>query len=532
MPGPHAPLALIAALAIAATGCGGGAPRGAGEGGSASYASNGTFTMAVSIDVASLNPYTSQLAVGINPLAYDSLVNLGSDGSLVSGLAEKWSATPDSATFTLRRGVTCSDGSPLTASHVADVMAYVSEPNNAPAQYGLSVPIVPYTATGDDAARTVTVTTEKPFGLLPNTIGLLPIVCPKGLKDPKTLTSASDGTGPYVITNAVSGQTYTYAVRRGYAWGPDGAATTAPGLPAKVVIRLIPSKTTQANLLLSGELNYGQVNEEDMGRLTGRGLENIEYPVAGTWLFFNQLQDRPGADRRVRQALVSALNFPEVIKVSTVGTGTAPTSLVALTPRPCRGDTVTGQPPKYDVAAAGTLLDQAGWVKGADGFRAKGGKALELTLPYAPDYAPLDQPTAEFLSQRWKAIGVKVKLTPVTAGAMQQVLFKTSNWDVYTGGSNVNLPSQLLSRFSGPVPPKGTNYAGIDNKEYKALADKALTMRLPDACAYWNQAEQAIIRNVDVTPIANRAQHVFLNRARLRLGRYAGPVPTSIRVLK
>jgi peptide/nickel transport system substrate-binding protein len=84
-----------------------------------------------------------------------------------------------------------------------------------------------------------------------------------------------------------------------------------------------------------------------------------------------------------------------------------PTGLIALAPKPCPGDNVTGQTPRYDVANAEAMLDQAGWVKGADGTRAKNGKPLAFSVIFSPEYAPLDKPTAELLAQRWRAIGVR-----------------------------------------------------------------------------------------------------------------------------
>jgi hypothetical protein len=116
------------------------------------------------------------------------------------------------------------------------------------------------------------------------------------------------GTCPYVVANAVAGQSAAYTVRKGYTRGPGGATTATRGLPAKIVVRSVPSKATQANLLSTGALNFGQVNEDDMSRFSARGLKNLEYPGAGSWLTFNQRDDRPGADLRVRQALAMALN--------------------------------------------------------------------------------------------------------------------------------------------------------------------------------------------------------------------------------
>ncbi len=51
------------------------------------------------------------------------------------------------------------------------------------------------------------------------------------MADRASLASATSGTGPYVLTEAAPGDHYTYAVRDGYAWGPDGATTDTEGMP-------------------------------------------------------------------------------------------------------------------------------------------------------------------------------------------------------------------------------------------------------------------------------------------------------------
>jgi peptide/nickel transport system substrate-binding protein len=95
-----------------------------------------------------------------------------------------------------------------------------------------------------------------------------------------------------------------------------------------------------------------------------------------------------------------------------------------------------------------------------------------------------------------------------------------------------NLPSQVTPFISGPVPPKGTNSAGIDNPDYTALVAKAETMLPPESCAYWNQAEQALFRDVDVAPVAVRYSSYFLSKSQAEVITYSQPIPTSIRVLK
>ncbi len=524
------PVSMIAVF-LAASGCAGSPRRSAPGSDSGHYASNATFTMALATDPGGFDPYHSQLVLSKTGLAYDSLVYQQPDGKFVSGLANNWSADAHGATFTLRPDLTCSDGTPLTASQVAAAFTYIGDPKNQSPLYGQLIPKIPFTATADDTNRTVKVALRKPFGFLLHTFGEAPIVCEKGLKNPKMLKSASDGTGPFVLTSAVPGQSYTFTVRKNYKWGPNGATTQVPGLPAKVVLKIVTNETTAANLLLSGGLNFAQITGEDRQRATARGLKSAVLHSSSAWLWFNQLGGRPTADKLVRQALASALDTDQLVKVSTGGTGTAATGLITNEPKPCTGNPVSGLLPKHDLAAAGSLLDQAGWTKGSDGVRRKNGKALSFNFHYPPSINTGYKPTAELLSQVWKALGVQIKLTADSSAAFNQAMFQTSNYDIYLVGFVAHLPSQMVPYVSGAVPPKGSNVAGINNSEYSASTAKASTLLPPEACQFWNQAEQALYRDVDVVPISDQAVPYFLQKAQAQISGAHIPIPTSLRVL-
>ncbi len=514
---------------LAGSACSGPATRPGDQGAHVRYARNGTFTMATDNDLASFDPYHTNL-FGYAKLAYDPLVNLRADGTYVSGLAERWTADAKSATFTLRRDVTCSDGTSLTASQVAADIRYVGDPKNQSPQYGVTTPTAPFTVTGDDVSRTIKIVMAAPFGFLLDSIGQLPIVCPKGLKDPKRLTTTSDGTGPFVLTSVVPGQSLTFTVRKGYVWGPGGARTSAPGTPAKVSLRFVANQTTAANLVLSGEVNMARVGGEDQQRLTAAGLGRIAVPAAGPLLSFNQLNGRTTVDKRVRQALVQALDLSQLIKVNTGGTGAPSTGLIAMEPRPCGDDTVAGRLPTHDVVSAAALLDQAGWKKGSDGIRSKDGRQLTLDLHYLP-VSGYDRPTAELVSQQWKAVGVRSRLIADTPSQFGKVAFATSDWDAYLVSYGLYLPSQAVAYLSGLEPPKGKNYAGLHNSDYDALVAKAMTMTAPASCTYWGQAEHALWREVNPVPIATRTSFYYLKNAQAKATGFDQPIPTSIRVL-
>lgn len=105
---------------------------------------------------------TSTYAHSLARLSYDYLIHVDPEtGNPGPWLAEKWSETTTSADFAIRDGVTCSDGSALTARTVADSINFVTDETNGSALRGVYVPATA-TATADLAARTVTVTTPEP----------------------------------------------------------------------------------------------------------------------------------------------------------------------------------------------------------------------------------------------------------------------------------------------------------------------------------------------------------------------------------
>lgn len=249
-------------------------------------------------------------------------------------------------------------------------------------------------------------------------------------------------------------------------------------------------------------------------------------------LRFNQRDDkRPTADQRVRRALVQALDRDQLVKVTSGGAGRPATGLSLVEPRACPGDLVSGRLPKYDVAAAESTLDQAGWIKGGDGVRTKNGRQLAIQLIYINANSNYEKPTTELIAQKWKAIGVDVKVRSVPFVSLTNVLYETGDWDVYTGLGTAYLPSAWVPFVSGPYPPKGKNLAG-QNKDYEALVAKAQPLTPPAACPYWNQAEQALYRDLNIVPIADRRATYYLSHATAQPSGYEQPVPTSVRLLK
>lgn len=510
----------LGVLSLLAAACGGGGTAGT------KPVEGGTFTLAIGADPGALDP-AQALRTATNivlSFAYDTLVSADAAGKVVPALAETWDVRPDAVTFTLRKGVTCSDGSPLTPADVAESINHIADPATKSPLYGVLVP-PGMKAKADAAAGTVTLSTPEPFSFILQSTQALFIVCGKGAKDRSLLAHGTSGSGPYTLVEAVPSDHYTFAVRKDYAWGPGGATTKEPGQPAKVVFKVVPNAQTAANLLISGGVNAADISETDRARVEAvPGIGKVIQSAGNSQFFYHQGDDRPTKDVRVRKALTQAINLPELAKIASGGTGRPPTGLVA-DPQPCPGDPYAGHLPAFDPAAAAAGLEAAGWKPGPDGIRVKDGKKLSLRLMYATETGSA---SAEYQSAAWKKAGADVVLKGVSDSALGESLSVTQDWDVIWLGITVSLPSQLVGFLSGPPAPKGANFAHLANTRYEELVAKAARTPGAEGCKLWLESESALFDHVDLVPVVANTVLVATKGATFTM--IGGIYPATIRM--
>jgi peptide/nickel transport system substrate-binding protein len=512
--------------------CGGGTGGGT-TAGTPEYVTGGTFVMSLGSDPGAVNPYksTGGLNRQIYAFAYDTLVGRGPDGKAVAQLATSWTVTTTSVTYTIRDGIKCDDGTTLKPSDIAADFTYIADPKTLSPWVQFSVP-VQYTATADDAARTVTITSTTPFGTLLQGAGAVPIMCPAGLKNMGGLDHASAGTGPYRITEYVAGDHYTLEARPGYDWGPGGASTATPGLPKTVRINFAANESTMANQLVGKQINAAQVTGPDRARLERTdGIRRFDIPVIVGEVNFNEAPGRLFSDTQLRLAVASALNRTELAPVSTSNQGTVANNLIVEAPVQCPGDEVTGALPAFDVANANQILDTAGWTRSGGGVRQKNGKSLTAKIIYQTG-APQTASAAELIGQQLGAVGIGTNLVGLTNAAFLQNLYQTADFDIYYSAINVDFPYMMTTFFGGPTPAKGGRNAGaIHNPEFESLSAQAAATLADQSCPLWKQAHQALLKRADVIPISAGNRPFYAAKATLQtVGLFA--VPTSIRLLK
>src|SRR6187431_386644 len=153
-------------------------------------------------------------SVVFTTLAYDPLIFLSGDGELVPDLATEWKfrdAENTQLELTIREGVTFHDGADLDAQAAADSMNYFMGAGGG--QVGTVGPIDTIVAEDED---TLVITYKTPFPAGPakltqmNQLGL--IIGPGGVKDPESLLTTMDGTGPYRYNpdESVAESSYVY----------------------------------------------------------------------------------------------------------------------------------------------------------------------------------------------------------------------------------------------------------------------------------------------------------------------------------
>ncbi|MFD3513895.1 ABC transporter substrate-binding protein [Streptomyces sp. NPDC058657] len=515
-------MAWCTAAMLLAAGCG--SPPSAGSVG------GDTFSFAVKGDPGLLDPAqvrntTTYTALS---LAYDTLVHVEPDGKVVSGVARSWEVGPSSVTFALRPDVTCSDGSPVTPATVAENVRHLTDPATKSPTLGVTVP-EGLTAKADTAAGKVTLSTPKPFAFILESTRFMFLVCGKGLKDRSVLARTTSGSGPFTLTSARPNQLYTYKLRKDYTWGPGGATAKDPRMPGTFALKVVPSEQTAANMMISNQLNGAMLNGPDRARMQKiPGVTITEQSIGPSEFFFHQGKGHPGQDPALRRALLQAVDLRQLGAIASSGTGRKATGLVQ-NPRPCPGDTVSGNLPAPDQAAAEKALDAAGWQRGKSGTRTKNGTPLRIRMVYGASSGEAATAAAEYLAQAWQDVGVQVELRGVVDAAYAEVESVTQDWDVIWEPLGVTLPTQLFGMLSGPFTPDGGNFAHLTNTRYERLVAEAGKRPGSEGCAQWQASEEALLRSGDIVPVVDRTATVAARNATFRImsGLFE---PTSIRM--
>jgi peptide/nickel transport system substrate-binding protein len=455
------------------------------------------LTISDGADIDTLNPHFSQFATvaNLSEMTMAWLLRWDAHNQLYPELATEvptkanGGVSQDGLTITyhLRRGVKWSDGAPFDADDVVFSMAVVNNPRN---DEGVRFDMI---ARVDEPDKyTVVLHLKKPMSTAVeaffSSCCANPSLLPKHLLaqyaniNHVPYNDLPVGIGPFKYSRWVRSKEVVLDANPLYWRG-------RPRLD-QVVYKILPER-----VMLLAAL---QAHKIDMWFkfTTGAILPQVE-SISGVAVFrepsygyehidFN-LTHRVVSELSVREALRLALDRQGLVQNVEHGIGIVQDSATPVA-APYFAD--LGTTP-YDPAKASALLDGAGWKRGSDGFRTKGGIKLALNIAVPSEGSVLDK-AVDFVRNNWKQIGVatSVRHYPVPqffAPAQRGGIPYGDTWDVVMFGWAADPMGDYSSIYGcDSFPPAGFNNLHWCNKQ----ADAAMNALK----AHYEQSQ----RNADV----------------------------------
>ena len=352
----------------------------------------------------------------------DSLVDADPDtGEILPWLASAWEVDEDGLTytFTVREGITFSDGTALDAAAVKtnlDQSAQQVEDGEGWYYQGLFDDYVGAEAT-DELELVVTFSRPNPSFLPTLATGQLAILAPSSfdLSYEQRDNGEFIGSGSFVLESYTPNEGIVLARREDYAW-PSGAATHegAPSIE-RVTISFVDEQSVRESALQAGETDLAQnptTQVADQLEAEGNGLIFRAQSGIPYSLVLN-LTDPALQDIAVRRALSRAIDRQAIFEGVTGARQPASTSV--LTPS-TTGYADVSQHLVHDLDEANRLLDEAGWTVGDDGIRVKDGRRLtfELILWWEPQEV---SDALQLLKEQVAGAGIEITVREDIGGA-------------------------------------------------------------------------------------------------------------------
>jgi peptide/nickel transport system substrate-binding protein len=404
-----------------------------------------------------------------------ALVEHDVSGNAVPYLAESWSISQDGLTYTfnLVENATWHDGEDFTS---ADVKFSIEEVSKVYHPSGKTVfeQFIDSINTVDEYTLVIKLKSVNPAFM--QFLGVLhAAILPKHLYEGTNIleneyNSKPIGVGPFKFHEWVKGDHVTLVKNEDYFKGGK------PYLD-KIIFKIIPDFSVTALAFENGEIDFwpllmpytevASFAELPDVVVTNKGLESL---AIMNWLAFNVRREYTG-NVKVRQAIRYALDLDKLNRLMSLGINKVATG-------PLRSGTLWHNPDpqvkyEYNVTKANELLDAAGYPRGEDGVRF----TLEFTYERGiPDHVIL----GELLRDSLRAVGIEITLDPLDAAAVTQKVNIDWQFDLHTIGGMTG-PDQGLALFGNFFhsrnirPGHAMNFAGYNNSEFDALADKIAT---------------------------------------------------------
>jgi peptide/nickel transport system substrate-binding protein len=488
----------------------------------------GVLVYASGTDLESANPLVTVHPLSRQIQRYALLVTLARYDSALAPVpyaARRWEFSPDhrALTFHLVPSLKWHDGKPTTAQDVAFTILAAKDPATGYMRAADLASIDTVIAADDSTVR---VKFGRPPASFPLVFCELPLV-PKHLLgtvargEMKRAPFNSDpvGNGPFRFVERRPGQLWRYA--RNADFPPElGGPPKFDGL----VVAVVDEATTKFAGLSSGDLDVAGISPT-MASLARRdeSLRVVEYPILfSTGIVFN-VHRAPFDDVRVRRAIDLSIDRERVVNVALAGFGKP-----AFGPVPPESPLSASQPSTPSPARADSLLDAAGWRRGANGMRARDGKPLVFELLTV---GSSDNAIEQLIQSDLQARGIRMNIRQMEGGAFLTAMRASSKtFDAaITGISGDVSLAYLAAMYEGAQRGGSLDYSAYHNAALDAafaatrsattaeasrdawgVVQKQLADSLPMVWVYHSRGVQGISARLDGVTMDLRGELVSL----------------------
>jgi peptide/nickel transport system substrate-binding protein len=456
------------------------------------------------------------------------------------GTSYSWNDSGTVLTVKVRQGVKWSDGKPETADDVVFSLNLIS---NSPALNTSGVKWVAKKAADDTVVITFPTTS---FTLEPQVLGNEPIVPQsiwKNISDPTKVTNDKPiGTGPYTL-KSFTPQSFVLQKNPNY-WGKGSSA------PKVDQVRYISLANADAatSALEAGQTDYMGSFLPTLKSIMSKH-KNLSYsnsPQATTALFTCENANLgcagPQTDQAVRQAMYYAMDRTQLDKQAAAGfSAPASPSLLLNTVNKSQitNPDYLEVPQSANVAKAKGILEAAGWKLGSNGYYAKDGQELDLSINVVSGWTDYDT-ICQLLQGQFKKAGIKLTVNQVAQNAWSQAettgKFQLSMNSINMGVSsdpyfqyNNYLSSLATAKVGDPAP--STNTSRYSNPAVDA-AIKSLATTSDDSVkqAAYKTIQDQIVKDMPYVPVYVNSALAEYNNSRAtgwpsQNNQYAFPLP-------
>jgi peptide/nickel transport system substrate-binding protein len=429
---------------------------------------------------------------------------------------ENGGVSEDGLTYTLTfvPGVIWHDGTPFTANDFRFTWEWIMDPKNQ-AQATAGWAEIDAVDVPDDLTAVVTLKgMYLPF--VSEALGWNPLL-PEHVQSTMTTEEfgrAPVGNGPFKFVEWVPGDHITF--ERNDAYYREEKA-----LLDRLIFKVVPDRNTVIAQAKTGDIqigvDYTEAQIPEMENVPGVTLLINPSQIYERYHFTMVTRDDATVphpifgDKNVRLALTHALDRQTII--DQILFGRTEIARNELDNTPYENTDIT--PYAFDPELAKQLLDEAGWVPGADGIREKEG--VRLSFSHGTTSGNQTRETIQALAQaNFKDVGAEMTIANQPASKFFGGFNDGGGWldrtlDMvgFTNGLSSSDPNLRPFWHTESIPtadkPGGFNHSGLSNPDLDQLLDDQLT-ELDDAkrTELLQQAQQIIHDEVPMIPMYDR----------------------------